>query len=65
MPAGGLVAGGVVAIGSSILGGIAAGKERDKAQAALDKARDIIAGVGAPPDLAKQIILEQFKVAGV
>lgn len=52
-----------------ILGGVA-GKlfssgDQDKANAAQQKAIDIINAVGAPPDLQKQIILDQYKSAGL
>lgn len=55
----------VAQIGSTVIGGIQAGKERDKAQSALEQALAEINAVGAPPDLSKEILLEKFQQAGV
>lgn len=65
MPLGGLVVGGLGQIGSSIIGGIAAGNQRAQAQAAIDAALAQIQAVGAPPDQAQAIMLQQFKSAGI
>lgn len=59
------IIGGVVSIGSSIIGGIASGNERAKAQAAMDAALSEISKTGAPPDQSKEIIYEKFKQAGI
>lgn len=51
-----------------ITGAIAEGETRDlrnKGQEALQKAYDEINAIGAPPDMAKAIILKEFKNAGV
>lgn len=48
-----------------MLGGLFSRGDKKKAQEAAQKAIDIINSLGAPPDLSKQIMLEQFKSAGL
>lgn len=48
-----------------IIGGIAAGEDREKASGAAQAAIDEINAVGAPPDLSKQIIREKFEQVGI
>ena len=69
MPFGGLLTGGLISAGSSILGGvignIASAGDRDAAAKAQERADAEILKLGAGPDLAKQIYLREFKSAGV
>lgn len=65
MPAGGLIAIGAGSIGASIIGGITAGSQQAAAQAAMQNAVNQIQQVGAPPDIARQIMLQNFQQAGV
>jgi hypothetical protein len=57
------------AVGGPILGGIigsiAGGSDRAAAQQASQQALAQIQAVGASPDLAQQIVLQQFKQAGI
>lgn len=57
------------AVAGPILGGIigqqASKADREAAQAAMQRAFDQINAVGAPPDLSKEIILKEFKSAGI
>lgn len=59
------VVGGAAMLGSSIVGAVQAGNERDKARAAMADALNEIRSVGAPPDLSKEIILNKFEQAGL
>lgn len=62
------IAGGVTAaagLGAKVIGSIEAGKDRDKAMAAMQAAEEEIRRVGAPPDLSAEIIREKLKQAGV
>jgi len=52
-------------IGSGILGNMAAGEERDKAEAAINEALQIARDVGAPPDQSQAILLEKLQSVGV
>ena len=52
-------------IGGSIIGGLAGGDEKKKAQEALDRADAIINNLKLPPDQSRPIIIEQLKSAGV
>lgn len=58
------IGGGISAIGG-LIGSIFGSGDQDKAYAAMQKAIDTINKVGAPPDLAKQIIYNQFQQAGL
>lgn len=55
---------GINAIGN-LIGGLFAGKDQAEAQRLLEESMSIIDAVGAPPDTAKEIILEKFRVAGL
>lgn len=59
-----LIMGGGQLLGN-LVGGLFAGEDRAKADAALQEAQDIIDSIGAPPETARAIILDQFKVAGL
>lgn len=61
---GALVIGGINLLGGA-LGGIFAGEDKAKADAAFQEAQDIIDQIGAPPEVAKEIILDKFRVAGL
>lgn len=68
MMAAGAISGGVSALSNIIGGAIAAGAtqgERDKAQAAQNEALKEIMSINAPPDMAREILIERFKSAGV
>jgi hypothetical protein len=69
MPFGGLLTGTAIMGGASILGGvignIASSGDRDRAQQAYQQALDQIMSIGAPPDLAKEILLKNFQQVGV
>jgi hypothetical protein len=60
----GLIGGGINLIGN-LIGGLFAGPEQQKAMQAFQEAQSIIDAIGAPPDTAKEIILEKFSVAGL
>lgn len=68
MPFGGLLTAGIGGL-ASILGGVVANAstadQRAAAQQASQQALQQIQAVGAGPDLAKQIILDQYKQAGI
>lgn len=49
----------------NVVGNIASAGDRAKAEKAQQEAADLIAKLGAGPDLSKQIYLEKFKSAGV
>lgn len=55
---------GASAIGG-ILGNVLSGGDRDAAMAAYQRALDEINAIGAPPDLAREIILQRFEQVGV
>lgn len=57
--------GAAASIGGALVGSAAAGSNREAAAAAAQKAADIISATGAPPDLSKQIYMEQFRSAGL
>lgn len=59
------IAGGVGMLGSSVIGAVQAGEDRDLAREATAKALEAFAAVGAPPELFEPIMLEQFKIAGI
>jgi hypothetical protein len=61
---GALIGGGINLLGN-LLGGLFAGDDQKKAIAAAEEAQSIIDAVGAPPDTAKAIILNKFRVAGL
>ena len=56
---------GIAAVGSAAIGAASSASQRQAAQDALNNAMQQINAVGAPPDLAQQIILQQFQQAGV
>ena len=60
---------GAISAGGSILGGVLggifSGGDKDKAEAALNEAENLIKAVGAGPDLARQIYYNSFQQAGV
>ena len=60
----GLIMGGGQLLGN-IVGGLFAGEDQQKAFAAAEEAQKIIDAIGAPPETAKAIILNKFKVAGL
>jgi hypothetical protein len=60
-----LIAQGVAQIGGAIIGGFASRGERQAAEEAQKKALAIIEQLGAGPDLARKIYLDQFQSAGV
>ena len=53
------------AVGSAAIGAASSAAQRTAAQNALNTAMQQINAVGAPPDLAQQIVLQQFQQAGV
>src|SRR5450432_1346793 len=57
------------AVAGPVIGGImgskAAQANRDAALKASQSAQDMINQIGAPPDLAKEIVLENYKQAGI
>lgn len=55
----------IAAVGSAAIGAATSAAQRDAANNALNNAMQQINAVGAPPDLAQQIVLQQFKQAGV
>ena len=57
--------GGVASLAGSLIGNSTANNAMDAAQAATQKAVDAINAVGASPDLAKQIFLQQYQQAGI
>lgn len=59
-----LIGTGINAIGN-LIGGLFAGEDQNKAYAAIEEAKNIIDEIGAPPETARAIILDQFKVAGL
>ncbi len=65
MPLGGALIGGAASLLSGIIGGISSANDRAAAQQAAQEAMQQINAIGAPPDLAKRIILEKFKSAGI
>jgi len=67
MPLGGALIGAAVVapILGGIIGNMSSASDRKKAQAANDKALKSIEAVGAPPDLSKQIILNEYRQAGI
>jgi hypothetical protein len=60
----GLIGGGINLLGG-LLGGLFAGEDQRKAMAAYEEAQSIIDAIGAPPDTAKEIILEKFRTVGL
>lgn len=62
---GALVGGAVASIGSNVVGSLASSGDRARAAAAHQRALEAIQAVGAPPDVAKEIYLEEFQQAGV
>jgi len=52
-------------IGGSIIGGLASKSNKEKAADALQKAQDAIDAIGAPPDMAKPLIIRELQSAGV
>lgn len=52
-------------IGGALISSSAASSNREAAASAAQKAADIITNTGAPPDLSKQIYMEQFRSAGL
>lgn len=65
MPAGGMMIAAGIGIGANIIGSIASSGDRDAAMAAYRAALDEISRLGAPPDLAREIILKKFEQEGV
>lgn len=62
----GLAIGGALAnVAGGIVGGIASASDREAAAAASQKALKEIEAIGAPPDLAREILLREYKSAGV
>lgn len=59
------IVGGIGMLGSTVMGAVQAGEERDLARGAMADAMREIKSVGAPPDIAREIIYEKFKQAGV
>lgn len=57
--------GGVASLAGSLIGNNTANNAQEAAAAATQKAVDAVNAVGAGPDLAKQIFLEQYKAAGI
>lgn len=57
--------GGVASLAGSLISNSTANNAQEAAAAATQKAVDAINAVGASPDLAKQIFLQQFKSAGI
>lgn len=60
-----LAAGAIAGIATNVMGMMASAGDKAKAQAAMQAAVDAINQVGAPPDVAQQIILEKFQSAGI
>lgn len=58
-------AGAAATLGSAAIGASEAGANRDAAQKATAAALQQIQAIGAPPDLAKAILYQQYKSAGV
>ena len=60
---------GAISAGGSILGGVLggifSGGDKDKAEAALNEAENLIKAVGLPPNEAKEVYREAFRQAGV
>ena len=61
---GALIGGGINLLGG-LVGGLFAGEDRQRVDDALQEAEKIIDEVGAPPETARAIILDQFRVAGL
>lgn len=61
----GAIGKGVGGILGNVIGGFASAADREKAEAAFNKAMAEIEAIGAGPDLAREIFLEEFKVVGV
>ena len=57
--------GAIASIGSSLIGNIASAGDRDRAEAAYQAALEQIKNMGSGPDLARAILLKEFKSAGV
>lgn len=55
---------GVNVLGSA-LGSLFSGGDREKAERAAREADEIVNRIGAPPDLAKEILLDKFREVGV
>lgn len=64
-PITGTVIGGLGSILGGVFGSIFGSGEAEKARQAAENAFKIISSTGAPPDMARAIILDQFKSAGV
>src|SRR6266700_1863529 len=65
IPLGGALISGVGGVLSGIIGGIASASQRAAAEKASQDALAQIQAIGAPPNLAQQIILQKFQSAGV
>lgn len=52
-------------IAGGVIGYYQGKKDREKASALMDEALATIKAIGAPPDLSKEIILQQFQQAGM
>jgi hypothetical protein len=61
---GAIIGGGINLLGG-LVGGLFAGEDRQRADDALQEAQKIIDEIGAPPETARAIILDQFRVAGL
>ncbi|NBO22951.1 hypothetical protein EBU94_06405, partial [bacterium] len=58
--------GGIVApLVGGVIGNIASAGDREKAERAAREAEEIINRIGAGPDLAKEVLMDKFKEAGV
>jgi len=59
------IIGGIIGLGTDIIGGIVGAGEQAKAQDAFNKAFEQIQSTGAPPALAKELLLKEFQQAGI
>jgi hypothetical protein len=59
------IIGGAAVLGGGIIGAINSSADRNAAQQAAQNAVQEITSIGAPPDLAKQILLKHFESAGL
>jgi hypothetical protein len=64
MPFGGLLTTGLISAGSGILGNVLGASDRRAAQAAQQKAFDDAMAMVGDPELAKELVLQQYKSAG-